>query len=218
MSNIIIVESDADKYFVEALLLNLNIKNVEVGLPICSISDYDCLGGFNNLEKRLKEVRFDKYEKIGIILDADTDGIQKKADFINDTFKTVCKDLVINNTCTMYKSIEIDINVACYITNVNGYGELEDILMCIKSKESIYADCLDSWKKCVESKGKPVSTKEFNKFWVNNYLRLDTCESAKHRGNKFKYCSQSEESIKKNIWDFSKNELNDLKSFLNLFK
>lgn len=218
MNNLIIVESEADKYFIEALIENLNIKNIEVGLPICGINDYDCLGGFNNLEKRLKEIRFDKYDNIGIVLDADDEGIIKRIEFINNTFKEICSDLNIINTCEFYKSIEQDINVSCYITNIDGYGELENILKAVKSKDSIYADCLNSWRTCVESEGKSVSEKEFNKFWVNNYLRLDTCISARDKGNKNKYCSQSEESIKKDIWDFNNKCLDDLKSFLMLFK
>lgn len=218
MNNLIIVESEADKYFIEALIKNLNINNIEVGLPICSIDDYDCLGGFNNLEKRLKEIRFDKYENIGIILDSDEEGIVKKVEFINKTFKNICPDLEIVDICTFYKSNQEEINVACYITNIDGYGELENILKEVKSKESIYADCLDSWRKCIESKGKVVTDKEFNKNWVNNYLRLDTCTNAKHKGNKAKYCSQSEESIKKDIWDFNNKYLDDLKKFLMLFK
>ena len=137
MNNLIIVESETDKYFIEALIKNLNIENIEVGLPICSINDYDCLGGFTNLERRLKEIRFDKYENIGIILDADDDGIAKKVEFINETFKNICSDLNIVDICTFYKSDKEDINVACYITNIDGFGELENILKKVKSKQSI---------------------------------------------------------------------------------
>ena len=60
-------------------------------------------------------------------------------------------------------------------TNVHGKGELETVLKAIKSQESIYADCLESWREYLEGKGKKINNKDFDKFWIANYVRFDTC-------------------------------------------
>ena len=99
--------------------------------------------------------------------------------------------------------------------NVSGSGELETVLKAIKSKDSTYADCLESWRDCLKGKGKPdLSQKEFDKFWVNNYLRFDTCLASEksQAGTKCNY----EAGIKKDIWDFENQILDDLKEFLKL--
>lgn len=69
MSSLVIVESQNDKFFIEALMGNINLKNIEFKNPICN--EFECLNGFTNLKNRLFEIKFDKYDKIGIILDAD---------------------------------------------------------------------------------------------------------------------------------------------------
>ena len=70
--------------------------------------------------------------------------------------------------------------------NVQGHGELETLLKTIKTKPSIYADCLYEWKKCIENQfqsdidrklTKTISEKDFDKFGLNNYIRFDTCSS-----------------------------------------
>ena len=77
VNNLLIVESEGDKFFIEALLNHMNLQ-LEIGQPICSISEYECLGGINKLEKKLKfvhtRVQKESIEKVGIIFDADTVG------------------------------------------------------------------------------------------------------------------------------------------------
>ena len=81
MSNLLIVESENDKYFIEAFLKHMNL-NLEVGEPICSISDYECLGGIDKLEQKLKFVRVKtqkkSIDKVGIIFDADSIGVETR--------------------------------------------------------------------------------------------------------------------------------------------
>ena len=74
------------------------------------------------------------------------------------------------------------------------------------------ADCLEAWKICLTSKDKTITDKDFDKFWVNNYLRFDTCKSSE-KGQADKKC-RGEIAIKKDIWDFTNPILDDLKSFL----
>lgn len=99
--------------------------------------------------------------------------------------------------------------------NVDGNGELETVLKAIKSKDSTYADCLDSWRDCLTQNGKIIRDKDFDKFWINNYFRFDTC-SKEERKQIERKCN-NEVAIKKDIWIFNHPVLKDLKEFLNLF-
>jgi len=235
VNNLIIVESENDKYFIESFIEYLNLKNIEVDNPICNVLEFNCLGGLNNLKNKLRDIRFDDYDKIGIILDADDVGIEGRIDFINQALKEVCSDVNLTEINKFEYSKELDVEIACYITNVNGKGELETLLRKVKSKESVYADCLESWKECLEKNGKPLNQKEFDKIWVSYYLKFDTC-IGRDKKQKFKKCANelkqnpknqyeietnlqsNEYTIKKDIWDFEHNCLSDLKKFLSLFK
>ncbi|RUM45225.1 MAG: hypothetical protein DSY46_03550, partial [Hydrogenimonas sp.] len=177
---------------------------------------------------------FDRYDKIGIILDADDVGIEGRIDFINQALKEVCSDINLTEINKFEYSKELDVEIACYITNVDGKGELETVLRKVKSKESIYADCLESWKECLENKGEKIGEKEFDKMWVSHYLKYDTC-IGRDNNKKYKKCANkliqnpdnqdeievnlqsNEYTIKKDIWDFEHSCLNDLKYFLFLF-
>ncbi|MEI0527696.1 hypothetical protein R4J00_03485 [Brachyspira intermedia] len=98
--------------------------------------------------------------------------------------------------------------------NVNGYGELETVLKLIKKSDSIFADCLESWRECLKAHNKDISDKDFDKFYINNYIRFDTCNKYEQKQSS-KYCS-FESAMKKDIWDLDNNILNDLKEFLKL--
>jgi len=215
VSSLLIVESENDKFFIERVLSELNLSSPEISPPICSIDEYECLGGISKLKAKLAEIKFEKYEKLGVILDADKEGIQKRITLINEAFTTVCSDLKLAKINTFSKSSDLEIDVACYITNINGYGELEDIFKAIKSKDSTYADCLDAWRNCLDKKDKVISDKDFNKFWVSNYFRFDTC-SNKEKKQANRKCN-NEAAIKKDIWDLNNSVLDDLKEFLKLF-
>ena len=110
--------------------------------------------------------------------------------------------------------------LACYFTNVEGKGELETLLKAIKARDSPYADCLDSWKTCIENLGNKINQKDFDKFWISNYIRYDTCsiQEQKQAGRK---CSMSGFDYvmehKKDIWDWDNPTLDDLKEFFKLF-
>jgi len=49
VSKILIVESENDKYFIEALLCHLhpNLNGLQVDEPMCQIDDYQCLNGLD---------------------------------------------------------------------------------------------------------------------------------------------------------------------------
>ena len=201
MSNILVVESENDKFFIEVLVNHINIK-LNVENPICSIDDYECLGGIGKLKKRLKElkakVKKDDIDKLGIIVDADEKGVaERKKEVLN-----ICNEI--------FNDIYIDCSI--YIINKNGYGELEDILLDIKSKDSFVSDCLDVFQKCIPN-DKKLSQKEINKLKINFYHRYDGC-SKKERKQAQRKCNNEVSFKNKNLYDFDHEILNDLKQFL----
>jgi hypothetical protein len=222
VSSLLIVESANDKYFIERLLKVLNLDDVHVGSPICAIDDYECLNGLS--EKKLAntlaelKIRIEKngIDNIGILLDADDKGSSQRLALIERAVQqSLDATLQITHENDWHHSIELDIKIACHILNINGKGELETVLKTIKSKPSMFADCLDAWKICLEEKQQHISQKEFDKFWISIYQRYDVC-SKREKKQAHRKCSY-EASLEKDVWDFSHNALKELKAFLMLF-
>lgn len=219
--NLLIVESANDKFFIERLKCEINAANFDIGAPICNISDYVSLNGLSPeaLELKFKDIKVrvqkEGLDKIGILLDADNSGIAARVALINDAVKCIDPSLDIAAVDTWYTSDALAVQISCHILNVAGSGELETLLKAIKSKPSPYADCLNLWRGCIESQGKPINNKEFDKFWISIYGRYDCCneEEQKQAGRK---CNL-EASLQKDSWDFSHALLNDLKGFLMMF-
>jgi len=206
VSNILIVESENDKFFIEALVAHIGI-DAEVGNPICTVDEYNCIGGMGKLKNKLEELksRFlkgDDISKVGIIFDADNAGIDERKEEINNIKNDIFDD--------------IDINLEIFIININGKGELETLLKEIKSNPSPIADCLKTWQECLGNK--KLSKKDFDKLWVQIYQRYDCCtkEEKKQVARK---CNNEVSLKNKSIYNFDKNidELNDLKMFLKEF-
>jgi len=256
--NILIVESENDKYFIEALLkhlrflsklkklkwftnkihLNLldhqlneflkdsiNQSNIEIENPICSIDDYECLDGLSDkkLKTKLEELediifKDEDIAKIGIILDADSVGVEARVEQVNRVLKDIFKlESDLDNINKFVKDKESKVEFGCYITNIDGKGELETLLRELTYKDATFANCLESWQECLERNKKSIKQKEFDKFWIQIYQRYDCC-SNKERKRAGEKCN-NRISFKKNIYNFNKDikELKSLKSFLRLF-
>lgn len=227
MSNIVIVESKNDKFFMQAMVEKLNC-DIQVEKPIY-IDDYAPLEGLSETEliKALKNLirKIDRkdIEKIGIIIDIDNYSEQERLKFVDRCIKQVFQAESLSSTkqfidiCTDHGT---KAKLACYFTNVGGKGELETLLKAIKAKDSPHADCLNSWKTCIESQEKQINQKGFDKFWVSIYLRYDTC-SDKEEKQSGRKCSMSGFDYvmehKKDIWDWDNPALDDLKEFFKLF-
>jgi hypothetical protein len=202
VSNLLIVESENDKYFIEALINHLNL-NLEVGSPICSIDDYKCLGGIGKLEEKLNEIKAivakDGIEIVGIIFDADSVGVERRKSEIEEKISLVFGE-------------NSDVRFEIYIMNVDGFGELETILKLIYSKDATIANCLEKWQDCLPE-DKRLNQKEFDKFWIQIYQRYDCCskKEAKQAGKK---CNNKTSLKEKDIWNFEHEILDDLKEFL----
>ncbi len=211
----------------QAMVEKINCE-VQVEKPIY-IDDYERLEGLSEtkLITTLKALEADlqkrDIEKIGIIIDIDNYSEAERLEFVNECIQQVFESETLSNTKQF-----IDIcgdngtkaKLACYFTNVGGKGELETLLKAIKARESPHADCLDSWKTCIESQGQQINQKGFDKFWVSIYLRYDTCSDNEQQqaGRK---CSMSGFDYvmehKKDIWDWDNPALDDLKEFFTLF-
>jgi len=212
--NKLIVESFNDKYFISKIIEILNI-DITIEQPLCNIDEYICLNGIDNLKNKLKNMKLDEIDKLGIILDADDKGIEYRIKQVNSIFKELEINIIFDCHNELKKDDTLDIEIFCHILNIDGYGELEDILKTIKTTNSIFADCLSSWKKCLEENGKHIKEKDFIKFWINNYIRFDTCnkEEQKQISKKCNF----EKAMQKDIWDFEHQVLDSLKEFLRLF-
>ena len=185
--NVLIVESNNDRLFIERLKQHIVQSDFDIIPPICNITDYQCLNGLTtaSLERKLQELERDLNQgilnKIGILVDADNEGIEKRVELINQVIKSIDSDLEITEANTWYKSESLDAHFSCHILNVKGHGELETLLKTIKSQPSLYADCLETWRNCVATQNQKITDKEFDKFWVSIYQRYDCCSSKEQR-------------------------------------
>lgn len=217
--NLLIVESDNDKFFIECLKKTVT-ADFEISSPICRIDEYQCLNGKDNLNFKLDEIKSDiekgYFNKIGIMLDADKVGISERVNDINNAIRTITDDLEILEHNQWYRSEKLDVDISCHILNINGFGELETLLKEIKLQDSTFADCLYSWQECLIKNNKEISTKAFDKFWVDIYGRYDCC-TKKEKKQAEKNCNLAASIKKENIWNFSHPALTDLKNYLAMF-
>ena len=203
MNNLLIVEGKSDKYIIESLINHLNI-NLEVGNPVCNIDKCEDLGGTGELEKKLKaltkRVKKESISKIGIVFDADQVGVNQRTEEIEKIIQTVF-------------GTEHGVEFKIHILNIDGYGELEDLLKKIASNEPIMANCLDSWQECLNDQR--LTTKEINKLWVQVYEKYDCC-TIEEQENMRDSCNKSILLEEKKIYDFNTRikELDELKTFL----
>ncbi|MBL0687840.1 MAG: hypothetical protein JJV94_08510 [Sulfurospirillum sp.] len=212
--NRLIVESINDKYFIAKLIEKLNI-NIKIDEPLNNTDELICLDGIGNLKIKLITMKLENINKLGIILDADCAGIESRLGYINSTLKNLKIDIELDKINEFKKDNKKDLEIASHILNVNGKGELEDILYSIKTKDATFADCLNSWRECLKGKDKKISDKDFLKFQINNYIRFDTC-SKEDKKQMHKNCD-FKASMQKDIWDFDHENLDSLKEFLRLF-
>ena len=230
MSNFLIVESENDQFFVEGLLAFLKIKTIDVNRgnlrSICDIYDFDCMDGLsqhklNEAFSRLRrDVRQKGIEKIGVILDANSVGIEGRLAMVNQAVEdnlSIKPELKIQNQFYEFEFDGYPLNIGAHILNVDGAGELETVLKEIKALDSTYADCLYEWKNCLEKQDKKISEKDFVKYWFENYIRYDACDK-KERKQAGRKCNK-EVSLKEksHLWNYEHKCLNELKAFLSEF-
>lgn len=173
MSNILIVESENDKFFLQALVDELKY-DIEIEEPIYIDLEYECLQGLSQTRmiKALKELKADiqkrDIEKIGIVIDIDNFSPEDRLAWLQECLDRVFpQSQKLANTGELIEIetiLEETIQLACYFTNVDGNGELETVLKAIKSQDSPHADCLIDWKHCIEHQDRKIGDKDFDKF------------------------------------------------------
>ncbi len=233
--NILIVESKNDKIFVQALIEVLNIENLGVEKILIDEDDFLCLNSVDpnpkkptNLIRKLKDVKTEISKKgikrIGVLLDIDKNRLKDRITLINTaiekTFGKNSFEKISNvNQPVKVKYDEETIEILCYFTNVDDCGDLETVLKKIAKKDAKYADCLNQWRECLNKKGVEITEKDFDKFWVDNYIRFDTC-SPKERTQADKNCSMRvfDKILQKDVFDLSHETLNGLREFLAKFR
>lgn len=240
MSHLLIVESENDKYFFDAVINHLNLqKDIAVedwklnfeteetveSSEIC-INAYECIGGTGNLKETLNTLKNkiikDEVEKIGIIFDQDKHTVDERLAQINavirDVFGQSSEQLEsVNNFIELNADEDTHFKLACYLMNLNGQGELDDILKEITTSDSPHADCLDSWVDCLKTtKEIEFKPKDLLKEWIRVYVRYDTCKG-RERNQADRKCNLKA-ALLKPVWNFDADCLNTLKDFLRLFK
>ncbi len=243
--NILIVESHNDQYFVQALANNISSNN--------NVWHIDEFKHSNLEEEKLKIVLADALTtrtvtKIGIMLDIDNSNRVSRIDLINrcleksiadcDFIKLETKIEDTGKLVNIKLTEEKEVQIACYFTNIDEKGELEDVLKKIASQKADFADCLfKGWKECFEQKGKKVvktgeaggdiTDKQLVKLWVDFYKRLDTLPKKKRNEDTTDWkgiCLGYEDSkgtkIKEranDIFNLNHPVLEEMKEFLRLF-
>jgi hypothetical protein len=228
MKNILIVESENDQFFFEAYIRHLQKSSTDI-----YVDNYELLKGSDQtkIEIVLDRIRSQvsrgelQINKIGVILDQDKETTSNRIQLVNDAIRggfNLDEQVNLLDDTRQFKSIittDVQLQIGCFFTNINGAGELETVLKAIKSELSIYADCLDSWQNCLKAhginNGNGLKQKDFDKEWIRAYTRFDTCtkKEQKQAGTK---CTTAA-AMQKPIWNFDHECLNDFKGFLELF-
>lgn len=230
MKNLLIVESENDKFFIDALIAHMNLKNIEISDGIiCNIDDVECMNGLStkNLDRALEvsknKAKKSDFQRIGLIIDIDNKTEAERLKLVNSSIENVFGISEALKFTGKLEAIELDdvqkVEIGTYFTNVNGSGELETVLKEIKTENSTHADCLNAWQECLKQnnirEGNGLKKKDFDKFWVSIYLRYDTC-SRNERKQAGRKCN-NEAAMLKPIWNFDHDCLIEFKAFLDKF-
>ena len=232
MVNKLIVESLDDQIFIEAILRHYQNDAVAIEPPICHIDDFECMRGLNDgklsdaLSNLKNQMVKNDIRKAGIIIDHDG-RVQERLAQINKAVHAVFdvqKDFTAAGefigVSTLIDGEVVNLELGCFLMGIGNRGELETVLRIIAKSPAPYADCLVGWSDCVRPliEKEPFKNKEFEKLWVDAYMRWDTC-SSKERRQAGRKCSKRDfdSILKKDIWDFDHAVLDDLKAFLSHF-
>ncbi|MBX7241216.1 MAG: hypothetical protein K1X92_05650 [Bacteroidia bacterium] len=231
----IIVESNNDQYFFDALIRFLEKDNCEIQ---STEIDWEVQSAEESIEKptglkrailsTFNDITKGKYDKIGIIWDLDTLTKEERIRQFNNAFRLAdaessysvqFTEMTETNQFVSVVINEVSVDVACHLVNLDGKGEIEDILKAIKTQDSPIADCVDKLlPECLNANHeKELREKDLVKLWINHYIRFDTLV----KNNRNQANTKWENVMKKrsDIFDFGKEvkELSEIKEFLNMF-
>jgi hypothetical protein len=242
--NVLIVEGKEDKAFFDYLLKNQpNAANIRVENP--PVIEIQQLGGLSlaaltkQIASVINKITKEPIEKLGIIVDLDSPstggGFEKRLSEVNESIKNSFQEYFkkLNktefeipqlSTTNEFIKVSIDrdteIEIACFFIHLDGKGELEDLLRKTKIYPSYHADCLEAWRSClIKSNSIEKTDKEINKLWLHYYIRYDVCTTIEQE-NAGQYCNLAYvlNNRGEKLFNFEHDCLQDLKSFLTLFK
>jgi hypothetical protein len=218
----IFVESHNDRMFVQAVAQNIGISMNDdsfypknIGETPTNITTF--------IKDNLSEIQTGKIDKIGIIIDLDEVTIAERLNFVNkgvnDAFEgTPILSFTAENQLQSIDIQENKIEIVCYFMKVGSRGHLDTVLKEIACKSSDYADCLIEYRKCIEAKKLKYTQSDFEKYWVDQYIRQDTC-TKKEQGQRENKCSMKVFNVvlQKGVFNLEHECLDNLKTFLKLF-
>jgi hypothetical protein len=126
--NILIVESNNDKYFFQSVIKHIDI-DIEVASPIFLDEDYRAMDGsdstklINALKDLKADIQKEDIDRVGIIIDIDLHSESDRIKFINDCLVKVFPAAIPLERVSQFIDLNFDdyqIKLACYFTNVDG--------------------------------------------------------------------------------------------------
>ncbi len=223
MKNIIIVEGISDKKFLESYIAYLQKTFPSQYLLINDIKDakgQDAI--FSILKAQKIYINKGATKNIGILIDADKEGIRTKIE--NKINSAIEKAFDIKNAVKAPNEISpINygsniVNIFCYIFNIDGKGELEDILKEIRTdKNAEIPICLDRFVECMKGFNEAYPEKQYKKNFINFY-GYECIKKEGLNAKEIKVKLKEYEYYAPPYWDFEHDMLKDLKRFLELFQ
>jgi 5S rRNA maturation endonuclease (ribonuclease M5) len=223
MKNIIICEGETDKKFLEGYIAYLQTTFPKEYLFIDGIKAAKGQDAITAILKAQQiAITIGETKNIGILLDADEEGITAKiAAKINPAIEKAFGQKNVIKAPNEKTSVAFGgntVNIFCYIFNMNGKGELEDILKEIRTdKNTETTVCLDKFIECMEgcNEAYPVKTykKNFIYFYGYDCIRKEGLKSEDIKSKLKNYGYYTHQ-----YWNFEHGWLSGLKQFLSLFQ
>jgi hypothetical protein len=236
----VIVEHDSDKFTFEAILKHINANNTEVNSaelwyePRSADNDLDKPTGLKeSIISAFKEIKKGKCDKIAVIWDLDTLGVDYRVTQCENAFNLAVDEYTtIHSTDTIIskdtieqvgifynlKFDEQDIQIGCYFVNYKGEGEIEDLLKAIKVQGSPIADCVDKLlPECLKiNDEKELREKDLVKLWINHYQRYDTLK--KKDRNEANTKTENVMLYRTDLYDFDNETVEEFKALKTFLK
>ncbi|ETR70808.1 MAG: hypothetical protein OMM_02971 [Candidatus Magnetoglobus multicellularis str. Araruama] len=222
--NVIIVEGLSDKKFLESYISYLNEKFQKRYLIIDRVRDAKGQNAIHSaLNTQKIQIKKGETKNIGILIDANDSGIQGKIkNIINSAIEKAfgVKNAIESPNDKVSIDFEGNIfNLFCYICNIDGKGELEDILQEIrKDKNTQLPLCLDQFVSCMKGFNEAYPEKEYKKNLIYFYAYECICKQKGLNSDEIKSILKGYNYFCSEYWDFEHFRLKELRQFLELFR